>query len=45
VGYWEEDLSWHPGKINPFGWMVDDMIEKYEARKKLRNNLPGITFP
>ncbi len=34
VGYWEEDLSWHPGKINPFGWMVDDVIKRYHAKKK-----------
>lgn len=26
TGYWERDLSWHEGKINPYGWMVDDLI-------------------
>lgn len=34
VGYWKENLSWHPGKINPFGWMVDEIIENFNARKK-----------
>ena len=34
VGFWKEDLSWHPGKINPFGWMVDDVIKRYHAKKK-----------
>lgn len=22
-GYWDRDLSWHPGKIEPQNWMVD----------------------
>ncbi len=26
TGHWDRDLSWHEGKINPYGWMVDDLI-------------------
>jgi glutathione synthase/RimK-type ligase-like ATP-grasp enzyme len=25
-GYWDIDLTWHPGKFNPYGWMVDSLI-------------------
>ncbi|MBW6492732.1 MAG: hypothetical protein K0B15_16225 [Lentimicrobium sp.] len=27
-GYYDEQLNWKPGKINPFGWMVDELIAK-----------------
>lgn len=26
-GYWDENLVWHEGKFNPYGWMVDLMIK------------------
>jgi len=26
AGYWDAALGWHPGKINPFGWIVEDLI-------------------
>ncbi|MDD2674382.1 MAG: hypothetical protein PHF81_05830 [Flavobacterium sp.] len=26
-GYWDENLNWHEGKFNPYGWMVDLMIK------------------
>lgn len=25
-GYWDEDLTWHEEKPNPFGWMVEALI-------------------
>lgn len=25
-GYWNEDLRWQEGKFNPYGWMVESMI-------------------
>lgn len=25
VGYWDKDMTWHPGKFNPYGWMVEDI--------------------
>jgi glutathione synthase/RimK-type ligase-like ATP-grasp enzyme len=24
-GYWDEQLNWHEGKFNPYGWMVEMM--------------------
>ena len=27
-GYWDEDLNWHEGKFNPYGWMVEDLIKQ-----------------
>lgn len=27
-GYWDEQLHWHEGKFNPYGWMVDLMLNK-----------------
>jgi glutathione synthase/RimK-type ligase-like ATP-grasp enzyme len=27
VGYWDKNLSWHKGRFNPYGWMVDMMLE------------------
>lgn len=27
-GYWDGNLVWHPGKFNPFGWMVEDLIAR-----------------
>ena len=26
-GYWTDDMSWHEGKFNPQGWMVDEMVK------------------
>ncbi len=26
VGYWDNRLVWHQGKMNPFGWMVEDLL-------------------
>lgn len=25
-GYWDSSLQWHDGKINPQGWMVQDLV-------------------
>jgi len=27
-GYWDENLSWHEGKFNPYGWMVDLVLKQ-----------------
>jgi glutathione synthase/RimK-type ligase-like ATP-grasp enzyme len=34
VGYWDNNLDWHPGNMNPFGWMVENMINRYNLEKK-----------
>jgi glutathione synthase/RimK-type ligase-like ATP-grasp enzyme len=31
-GFWDNNLKWHPGKIDPCGWMVEDMIRSYSER-------------
>lgn len=28
VGYWDENLNWHEGKFNPYGWMVDLVLKQ-----------------
>ena len=25
-GYWDDNLQWHQGKFNPYGWMIEDII-------------------
>ena len=25
-GYWDDNLQWHQGKINPYGWMVENIL-------------------
>lgn len=32
-GWWSDDMVFHQGKFNPFGWMVDGVIERYHAKK------------
>jgi glutathione synthase/RimK-type ligase-like ATP-grasp enzyme len=32
IGYWDSNLVWYPGKMNPFGWMVDLIIERFHAK-------------
>ena len=27
TGYWEKDMTWSAGKFNPYGWMVDVIIQ------------------
>lgn len=27
-GYWDENMQWHDGPFNPYGWMVDSLIEQ-----------------
>ena len=26
-GYWDNNLIWHPGKINPYGWMIEEVLK------------------
>jgi glutathione synthase/RimK-type ligase-like ATP-grasp enzyme len=26
-GYWTDDLKWHEGPFNPYGWMIEDIIQ------------------
>ncbi len=33
-GYWDRDLNWHEGKFNPYGWMVDMVVNQVKARNE-----------
>jgi len=28
TGFWNKNLEWTPGKFNPYGWMIEDVITK-----------------
>lgn len=29
-GYWDDNLIWHPGKINPYGWMIEEVLKGFK---------------
>lgn len=31
-GFWDDELIWHEGKFNPYGWMVEDLIRDIDKR-------------
>jgi len=33
-GYWDEDLKWHEGPFNPYGWMVESIIRSINKKEK-----------
>lgn len=33
AGYWDSDLNWHNGTINPFAWMVEDVVNTLKQKK------------
>lgn len=33
LGYWTDDLTYHPGNFNPFGWIVDGVVEAVRNQK------------
>lgn len=34
VGYWDRNLNWHHGKFNPYGWMVENLINNIQLTNK-----------
>lgn len=26
TGYWDNQMTWHEGHINPYGWMIDELL-------------------
>lgn len=32
VGYWDKQLNWYEGKFDPYGWMVDMVIQRYKSQ-------------
>ncbi len=37
-GYWDEDLRFHPGPFDPYGWMVEGIIERIRNRETSDSN-------
>jgi glutathione synthase/RimK-type ligase-like ATP-grasp enzyme len=35
-GFWDSNLNWHEGKFNPYGWMIEDLIDQYGKRKLVK---------
>jgi glutathione synthase/RimK-type ligase-like ATP-grasp enzyme len=33
TGYWNSDLEWIPGRFNPYGWMVENVIAQINSTK------------
>lgn len=33
VGYWNRDLTWNSGKFNPYGWMVENVIDSVKSKR------------
>ncbi len=31
-GYWDRNLTWHEGKFDPYGWMVEDLLRSVERK-------------
>jgi glutathione synthase/RimK-type ligase-like ATP-grasp enzyme len=27
-GYWDEELNWHEGRFDPYGWMVEEVLKE-----------------
>jgi hypothetical protein len=27
-GYWDKNLNWHKGSFNPYGWMIDLVLNQ-----------------
>ena len=30
-GYWDREMNWHEGTFDPYGWMVDNILESIES--------------
>lgn len=33
-GYWDRALNWFPGPFNPYGWMVEGVLDKLKKRNR-----------
>lgn len=33
VGYWNRKMEWHEGKFDPYGWMVEDIINSIKSKE------------
>ena len=32
-GYWDNEMNWHEGTFNPYGWMVDEVLDLLDKKK------------
>jgi glutathione synthase/RimK-type ligase-like ATP-grasp enzyme len=32
TGYWDRDLNWYEGAFNPYGWMVEDLLNSIKPK-------------
>lgn len=32
TGYWDRKLNWHEGQFDPYGWMVEDLIDSIKNK-------------
>lgn len=32
-GYWDKELNWNEGKFDPYGWMIEDIVQNIENIK------------
>jgi len=32
TGYWDKGLNWHEGNFNPYGWMVEDIVDNIKRK-------------
>jgi glutathione synthase/RimK-type ligase-like ATP-grasp enzyme len=32
TGYWDSNLTWHEGEFDPYGWMVDNLVEQISSK-------------
>lgn len=30
-GYWEKEMTWVPGPFNPYGWMIEEVLQDYKT--------------
>jgi len=33
-GYWDNNLNYYPGTFNPYGWMIEGLIEEHNRRNQ-----------
>jgi hypothetical protein len=34
-GYWDKDLTWYEGQFNPYGWIIQSVINEVEMKRVL----------
>lgn len=34
TGYWDRSMNWHEGSFNPYGWMIEDLVESITKKRR-----------